>query len=122
MSEVREDAEEKANRLGMLLVKPSSSEVFVDIDSVEEFEEFTIRWKLAEKLWPKAGYRFTESSSGIGHYHIYVTIPELDPIDNFERIAVQAALGSDPFRELLAVYHGRAGYVHTSVFFEKAAA
>lgn len=119
MSEVREDAVEKATRLGLLLVKPGPNEVFVDLDSLEERGAFKRRFDMAKKLWPKISVRYTVSSSGGDKRHAYVTIPELDAIGNHERIAIQAALGSDPFRELLAVFHGRAGYEYTSVFFEK---
>lgn len=119
MSEVREDAELKAKRLGLDLVKPGPSEVFVDLDSAVDLQICGIRFALLRKLWPAASVRFTDSSSGLpGRKHAYVTIPELAPLGEHERIALQAALNSDPFREMLAIYHGRAGYKHTSVFFE----
>ncbi len=118
MSEVREDAEEKAKRLGLDLVKPKDDEVFVDIDSEAELVEFHKRFAMALKLWIFADYKITPSHKD-GHYHAIVTINELAPIKEHERIALQAALGSDPLREMLAIYHGRAGYKWTSVFFEK---
>lgn len=119
MSEVREDAEIKAERLGLNLIKPGPTEVFVDLDGFCERGEFDKRFLLLLKCWPQARVRFTKSPSGRpGRFHAYVTIPELCLIKKHERIALQAALGSDPFREILAIYHGRAGYQHTSVFFE----
>lgn len=120
MSDVREDAEKKAKRLGLTLVKPGPDEVFVDLDSRDDIEQFTHRFALMLKLWPTATVRFTDSVSGKPwRKHAYVTVPELAPVGEHERIALQAALNSDPFREMLAIYHGRAGYIHTSVFFEK---
>lgn len=119
MSEVREDAEAKAARLGLNLVKPGPADVFVDLDSAAAREEFEERFKLLKKLWPAATVRYTNSISGGFRWHAYVSVPDLAPLKDHERIALQAALNSDPFREMLAIYHGRAGYVHTSVFFEK---
>jgi len=120
MSEVREDAVEKAERLGLALVIPKPDEVFVDIDSPEDLGDFAKRFKILKKLYPDVEQRVSPSQTA-GHYHIIVTISELAPIGDHERIAIQAALGSDPFRELLAIFHGRAGYQYTSVFFEKKA-
>lgn len=120
MSEVREDAQAKADRLGLALIKPGPADVFVDIDSDDDLEEFRVRFDAACKLWPDASMRIVPPVSGkAGHCHVYVSIPSLAPLDSHERIALQAALNSDPFREMLAIYHGRAGYEHTSVFFEK---
>lgn len=120
MSEVREDAEVKAKRLGLDLIKPGPDEVFVDIDSAKDGIEFYRRFILFRKLWPKAKVRVIDSQAE-NHQHAYVTVPELSPLGEHERIALQAALNSDPFREMLAIHHGRAGYVHTSVFFEEKA-
>ena len=120
MSEVREDAEEKAKRLGLDLLKPNPDEIFVDIDSYSDLVVFEHRFALFQKLWPASTARFTDSPSGKPwRKHVYVTVPALAPLTDHERIALQAALGSDPFREMLAIFHGRAGYQHTSVFFEK---
>lgn len=120
MSEVREDAKAKAKRLNLDLFKPGPSDVYVDIDSAADRMIFDIRFGLLLKLWPMATVRFTTSPSGIAdRQHAYVVVPELAPLGEHERIALQAALNSDPFREMLAIFHGRAGYKHTSVFFEK---
>lgn len=116
MSEVREDAVEKAKRLGLKLVLPEPDEVFVDLDSDAELTVFQGRLGLLQQLYPSASATYTRSVNN--HHHAYVTIPELAPIGDHERIAIQAALGSDPFREMLAIYHGRAGYKYTSCFFE----
>lgn len=122
MSEVREDAEEKAKRLGLDLIKPEPDQLFVDLDSDTDREAFEKRWMKLHPMWPLSSFRMVESTGGKGHYHVYVTIPELNPLGEHERIALQAALGSDYFREMLAIFHGRAGYKWTSVFFEKPAA
>lgn len=118
MSEVREDAVEKAKRLGLDLIVPGPADVFVDLDSLADQLVFQQRLKLLQKLWPDASVTMSESHT-TGHAHAKVTIPELAPLSDHERIALQAALNSDPFREMLAIHHGRAGYKWTSVFFER---
>ena len=118
MSEVREDAVEKAARLGMDLVIPKPDEIFVDLDCEDARCIFESRLVIFCKLWDGVSYCITPSSSP-GHYHAIVTVPELAPLSDHERIALQAALGSDCFREMLAIFHGRAGYQYTLVFFEK---
>ncbi len=120
MSEVREDAVEKAKRLGLRLVEPNPDELLIDIDSFEQRADFDKRFRQFLKLWPDAEFVVVPSVSGkVDHCHIYVNSPALEPLDPLERVALQAALGSDPFREMLAVIHKRAGYKYTSVFFEK---
>lgn len=117
MSDIREDAKVKANRLGLDLVLPGPDEIFVDLDSPAESQIFNSRFDLFRELWPDATVRFTVSVSG--NTHAYVKSRSLPPMTDSERIALQAALGSDPFREMLAIWHARAGYQYTSVFFEK---
>lgn len=119
MSEVREDAVEKAKRLGLLLVKPTDTQVFVDIDSPEALLIFHQRLVVFQRIYRESYVEKVSPSQTIGHYHAIVEIPEMKCIGQHERIALQAILGSDPLRDTLAIYHGRAGYEHTSVFFEK---
>ncbi len=120
MSMDEEDAADKAARLGLDLVQPADDEVFVDIDSRSDRDRFDRALGLAKHMWADITVRFTESPSGLpGHEHAYVKIPDLAPIGVHERIALQAALCSDPYRELLAIFRGRDGYQYTSVFFEK---
>jgi hypothetical protein len=50
-------------------------------------------------------YRATKSKSG--NTHVYVTLPE--PLPVFERIALQAILGSDAKREMLNFIRAKRG-------------
>lgn len=120
MSEVREDAVEKAARLGLQLLQPLPDEIFVDIDSEEAMREHELRWLKFKNLFDDAKWNCSKSQTE-GHFHIIVQVPSLAPLADHERIALQASLGSDPMREMLAILHGRSGYKYTSVFFEKKA-
>lgn len=116
MSEPREHAPDKAARLGMELVEPKPDEVFVDLDGEAALDEFLCRWNNFIAVYPLSTVQFTTSKSG--NYHAYVRVPDLSPLRTEERIAMQAALGSDPLREMIALEHHRDGYEYPCVFFE----
>ncbi len=59
---------------------------------------------------------YKETVSKGGKIHIYVTLKE--PITNAERIALQAALGSDPKREILSLARLRRGETTPTLLFE----
>jgi hypothetical protein len=100
----------------MDLVQPKPNEVFVDLDNEAAQCGFAARWNDFVRVYPNATVQYTTSKSG--NLHAYVTVPELDPLTMPERIAMQAALGSDPLREMIALNHHRGGYEYASVFFE----
>lgn len=115
MSDPRENAVDKAERLGMALVIPGDDELFVDLDSKGALDLFDSRFKQFIKVCPTARRQFTTSKSG--NWHVYVTVPG-SKFTMEQRIALQAALGSDPLREMIAVFHHAEGYEYPSVFFE----
>lgn len=117
MSRPTEHAVEKAKRMGMDLVQPLPAEIFVDLDTAESRADFlNLRWPKFLEVFPRSTVQYTTSKSG--NIHAYVTCPELDPLTPEERIAMQAALGSDPLREMIALEHWLEGYIYYSVFFE----
>ncbi len=78
----------------------------IDLDSKEEYVEFDKRLKNFETT---IGYKEVfqiPSPSGRG-YHVYVLLKKDYGIA--ERIAMQAALGADPIREMLSIYKFVAG-------------
>jgi hypothetical protein len=102
--------------LGLDLVKPDDQTLQLDFDSEEAYETFLNRGLpsligfigIDRVLW-------TESMSG--NKHVTIKLSESMPIT--ERIAFQAALGSDPTRELLALIGDREGKRIPVCFFEK---
>lgn len=58
----------------------------------------------------------TPSRSGTG-FHIRISLPFV--VDNIERIAWQAALGSDPVRELLSLLRSSRNDEHPTMLIEK---
>jgi hypothetical protein len=120
-TKTKEDAEKKAKRLGLILTKPAANELFIDLDSLEATRDFLfVRMPALKQVWKQADFLMSPSPSGKnGHNHARVTIPELKTLTDHERIALQAALGSDPLREMLAIHNARDGYPYLSVLFEK---
>ena len=115
MSDPKENAPDKAARLGMDLILPTDHELFVDIDAKYALDIFHQRFDLFKTVCKDATKQYTKSKSG--NWHVYVTVPsQVFTMD--ERIALQAALGSDPLREMIATFHHKEGYQYPSVFFE----
>ncbi len=116
MSAPNENAVDKAARLGMKLVLPEPNELFVDLDNHEAIKDFKVRWEEFLKVYPLSSVTYTTSKGG--NLHAYITM--LEPVESMtHRIALQAALGSDPLREMIAVKHLLEGYEYPSCFFEK---
>jgi hypothetical protein len=115
-----DEAVVEAQRRGCMIVLPREDELFIDIDREEDLAWFERAvWKLAETrsiLW-----EVHPSPSGEpGHYHAVVVFyaqhePALDPM---ERIALQAALGSDRMRELLSIDRIACSEKEPTLFFE----
>lgn len=89
---------------GVKVRKPLEDEVFVDIDTDSDYEEFLHR---ASKMEDFTGLRFKyeeyPSKSGLPHRHIIVTISGYKIMSELERIAFQFVFNSDPTREFLNV-------------------
>lgn len=114
-----EGAEAKAAQLGLRVVLPKPNELFIDIDSARALEDFEEASAILGDEFP--GWTFVRAPSASGkkdHFHITVTLPR--PVTELERICLQAALGSDRKRELLAFIAHRRGYATPTVFFELA--
>jgi hypothetical protein len=93
---------EKMKREGFDVVLPNSNELFIDIDSFEQYKEFDSMLDVLDKN--KVQFKVLKdeySRSGLPRRHIVIKLErDLSPV---ERIAFQAALGSDRTRELLSL-------------------
>lgn len=110
----------KARDLGMIVVKPETDEIFLDIDSPDR-DLATLKQNLA--ILNENGLSFrvkkvTISKSGEG---LHVVIGDGPVLDDWQRVALQAVLGSDLKREALALVHVFQGEKNASVFFEEPA-
>jgi len=106
---------------GLRVVVPRENELQIDIDSEERLENHRKLLSLlsSRHSWvPIDNIQMYPSRSGLpGKYHIVITLAHnLDP---WERIAWQAALGSDSIRELFSCIRMHYGEVVPVCFFEK---
>ena len=112
-----EDAQTKAKAEGKQIVIPKSNELFIDIDSAEQYEIFKSRIKeLNECFHCVFDMKEVPSPGGPNNRHIYI---KLDcAILEEERAFLQLFLGSDPIREYLAWCLCKIGDPHPTLFFE----
>jgi hypothetical protein len=122
VSELDDNPYETAATLGLQVMLPSDRELFIDIDCEEDLAHYRA---MLEVLKPIA---FTDGRALVimdrvipsktpGHFHIVVTLDER--VTPMERIAFQAALGSDRKRELLSLLRIRLDLDRPpTVFFE----
>ena len=97
---------------------PMANELFIDIDNDAAYNTFNDNFSLLHDMMP--GYvSFVESPSRRKKdgKHIVVTLPR--NVTPLERIALQAALGSDPRREAHSLRRYFAGDPLPTLFFEK---
>jgi hypothetical protein len=108
----REELEAKATSTNRIVVYPESNQIFIDIDNADAYETFLTLHDILRKH-PSYGSATFRNSRTLGHKHITVSFKT--PLEPWQRIALQAALGSDRKRELLACLQGNPG---PTVFFE----
>jgi hypothetical protein len=126
MSEIQknvDDIQKKADELGVAVVWPQDNELFIDIDNSEDFKIFFKHFDRLNEHFVKEGlspatYRDHFSKSGYPKRHVVVILP-VKVKNELERLAMQAFLGSDRMRELVAwvrLQHNPDH--HPTVFFE----
>lgn len=116
--------EAKAEKLGRRVVLPAADELFVDIDTEAALE----RYENARRILIEHALVFIDETGHIvetmapspsGKEHRYhVTLKMVRALSHVERIAFQAAIGSDIVRELLSLIQLEKGEPHPVVFFE----
>jgi len=112
----REEYIEKMEEEGFVIVYPKPNELQLDIDTQQQMDQFDrLKWLFDSQL-PATEFKMAHSKSGEG-YHITVTLPF--DVTNIERIALQAALGSDPLRELLSIFRYSRNDAEPTLFVER---
>ena len=119
MNEVRETYLARIKSEGFAVVLPEGNQLQIDIDSVEHYRNFLHAAEVIMRNWPFAPAIEIEdhpSSSGFPRRHITLTLPFT--VEPWQRIALQAALGSDPIREILSATRLMRGDIHPTLFVE----
>ncbi len=94
-----EELEAKAALTGRKVIYPDTNELFIDLDGVEEM---LFCHQQIEILSAAGEVMHVDWSQSQTAYHWHVVVVLRQPIDSWRRVALQAALGSDRKRELLA--------------------
>lgn len=109
-----------AEKRGLVIKKPTERELFIDIDSNAQLKIFREHLKLVQTI---VGCSYTKTRSPSrkpGHWHIVVTTDDTKVMP-FDRILLQALLGSDLKREALSWLRLLRGVPDPTVFFERPA-
>lgn len=116
-------AEEEAKRFNCSIVIPEPNQLQIDIDSEEAYSVFQKRifeYKYYSQL--SITIETHPSKSGLPKKHITVTVNDSKSnphvFSEWERIALQFALGSDPIRETLNAWRLLRGAENPSRLFE----
>ena len=115
-----------ATERGQKVYYPQINEILIDIDSEEQYLEFSRRiTELVRDERIPYGFSITRiepSKSGLPHRHIHVEMFQNDGkpvvLGEWQRICLQFALGSDRIKELLRTYRVLAGISKPTVLFK----
>lgn len=114
------DVFEKARQRGMTCLIPEPNQLFIDIDSEEDFKVFELGMEIfldrLNYVAKEVPVFINPSSSGLPHRHIVVDLPF--EIDDAKRLLLQTVLGSDRKRELVGFLELYNGIEHPVTFFE----
>lgn len=113
------EALERAERDNLRVVLPAEDELLIDIDNSLDYEYFQQKARgTLDSFFGVESVKESPSMNGKpGHLHLIVKLK--GKVSEMERIALQAAIGSDRKRELLAVVRVLADDPHPSLFLEK---
>ena len=117
--EMREEFIARMEKEGFKVVIPEDDEIQIDIDCDAQYELFQRMYVRLRKEYEDVELiSATISKGGLPGRHIVIRLP-FDLESPAERIAFQAALGSDPMRELLSLFRARNGDSHPTLLVEK---
>lgn len=122
-----ESAEQTAKDRGLVVRYPRKNELFLDIDTEEQKESYFKRkgellGAIDNYLFDKLVEKIVTSSSGPPHCHIILRLyKDGKPanLNDWQRVALQFTLSSDPVKEILSVYRILAEVKNPSILFEK---
>lgn len=102
---------------GLDVVFPEANQLQIDIDDDRAFDIYNEMRPVINRYYGVAFESITPSRSGLPKRHI--TLTTYRDLNTFERIALQACLGSDRVREILGVVQAMLGDAHPTLFLEK---
>lgn len=115
-NETREDYIKRMESEGFVAYYPQPNELLIDIDNSHHMAAFVRSFAILEREFPYITKSQNPSKSGTGT-HVRIQMPF--EMSDFERIAWQGALGSDPVRELLSCIRAKNNDAFPTLFVEK---
>ena len=116
--EAREEYIARMQADGYRVCLPEANELFIDIDTKLHWETFLAQIGIFERNHGEnIVWSVSPSRNGGEGRHVRVYMPFA--MDDVERIAWQAALGSDPARELLSLVRVKRGDKSPTLFIER---
>ena len=116
-NECREKYVEEMISQGYMIVYPAPNELQIDMDTEEHYQLFKRQFDSLLREHPDAHCIIKPSRNGLLGRHATIAMPFA--MSDAERMAWQAALGSDPFRELMSLFRIKRGDNHPTLFVEK---
>ncbi len=114
-----EKAERAAAAKGCYVRLPKPNEIFIDIDSNEDYEVFEKGLTVLREFYEVSSVEETPSRSGGECRHVVVQLTGDNYLGDYERCLPQACLGSDRLHELLSLKAIKGGAtLHPTLFFE----
>ena len=109
-------AVDEAATNNLLVVFPSDRELQLDLDTEHAFNIYQEMLPLFNKYFGLVQVEVRPSRSGLPKRH--VTLTTYEPLTNYQRIAIQLALGSDRVREMLSIVQEHLKDPHPTLFLE----
>jgi hypothetical protein len=106
----------EAEENNLVVVFPGESELQLDLDTEHAFNIYLELKPIIERYYGIEKEKITPSRSGLPKRHVTVTL--YTKLTSYERIALQAILGSDRVRELLSAIQEMQGDQHPTLFLE----
>jgi hypothetical protein len=103
-----------AEESGLIVMRPDKTQLFLDLDTPAQMQQYESKREMVGRFFD---FRETDrwvSKSGQGH-HVVLTGPDGFSVE--ARIALQAALGSDPAKELLSIKRVKEGLIDPVLLF-----
>ena len=118
-NECRYEYIEKMKAQGYEIVYPAPNEIQVDIDTDEHYMLFQKQYDSLVREFPESPgitLAMNPSRNGLPGRHATITMPF--DVSDVGRVAWQAALGSDPVRELMSLFRIWRGDIRPTLFVE----
>lgn len=102
---------------GFSIIVPKTNELFVDLDTEDQYRRFEVMFDTMHVKFPGITCEIKESAGGYPKRHAYITLTW--DVSEYERIAWQAILCSDPYREMCSMKRVMTGSLPATIFKER---